>query len=85
MSVGGVVILIAVVVLLGFFLRGLFQARRSVLIIVAALFVGALGGLGAWYSWMETRSLTWTAGYGTVAMIAMLLVLQQLTSSETGD
>ncbi|MGI9471869.1 MAG: hypothetical protein ACR2NZ_10075 [Rubripirellula sp.] len=57
---------------------GLFVPCRSFPLAILALGVFAIASLGAWYSWSETHSISWTVGYSSVAGIALVSMLRQL-------
>ncbi len=69
MDLRGIVIFGVLIVALCVAFRGLVSERRSTVGGVIAAGIALLSALISWYSWAETGSVSWTVGYGVVALL----------------
>jgi hypothetical protein len=74
----GPVVVLAVLAALVMTGWGLVTSRRSAAVGVVALAVALVASVGSWYSWAESNSLPWDAGYGLVALAALASATRQL-------
>ena len=51
---------------------GLFNRKPGIAVAIAGFVIVPIGGLGAWYSFMETQSIPWTIGYGVVSALGLI-------------
>ena len=65
-------ILVLFLVALGYLAFSAARGSRSPLVCVIAFGLAAVGGLGSWYSWIESQSTAWAGGYLLLALSAIL-------------
>ncbi len=61
-------------------LRAARSARPSPLVVLVGTSLVAMGALGGWYSWAETRSLGWTVGYCGLSLLGAAMLLRQVAA-----
>jgi hypothetical protein len=77
MNIASAAIFMGMIVALGVTLWGLFARQKSVVIGVIATAVALLAAAGGWYSWAETKSMPWTAGYGILVAASLASAVRQ--------
>ena len=67
---------------LGFAIVVLFWAvirsERSPLLALVAVVFAMVGGLGCWYSWVESHSVPWTCGYGAFSFVSLVMAVRHV-------
>lgn len=80
MNATGALILLAGLIVFGTSLWGLFNRKRSIVCALAGLLVLPGSALGAWYTWMETRSAIGTAIYLAIALVGIVATIRQVNA-----
>jgi hypothetical protein len=70
---------------LGLVIKGLFNKRRSILSILAALLVLPASFLGAWYAWVESHDLPWTIGYSALGLAGLVSLIRQFLNGKNAS
>ena len=78
MTLPTICFLLIFVLAIGLVVWGGFFANRSIVVLAVGLVLTGIGGLGAWYSLMESDSIAWCLGYATVAVSAAGLSIANL-------
>ena len=71
MGFEAIVVLLVLMAVFAALIYGCVSGKRSAVMIAISAAVAVLATIGAWYSWAESRSVPWAAGYGVMAVMAL--------------
>ncbi len=78
MSVATLVLMLCLLAFVGISLWGLFNQQRSFLILISSVSLLFITVFGALYAWNESHSLSWTFGYSSVSLLALVSFVRQI-------
>ena len=76
---------LAIAVVLGLVIKGLFNKRCSILTILAGLLVLPASFIGAWYAWLESSNLPWTIGYSVLGLAGIVAIIRQFLNGKNAN
>ena len=78
MNINTTIIFLMLIIMFGLTVWGLFNKRRSILIILADVLVILTTGIGALYAWGESHSLPWAIGYFSFFILGIVSIVRQI-------